>query len=85
MRCRWLSDDFNEVCVNGDCPYCAEWCPVTEHPEVCRFVEVRETTSSSKRENNAQPEVQLTPLGWVMETLRQIDSATAAQDDDGGG
>ena len=39
MRCRWLSDDFSEICVNGECPYCADWCPVTEHPEVCRWAE----------------------------------------------
>ena len=46
MTCRWLSDDFSEVCVNGDCPCCAEWCPVTEHPEICRWAEDGGTTSS---------------------------------------
>ena len=34
--CKWLMD---EVCVNADCPYCADFCPVTEYPEICRFEE----------------------------------------------
>ena len=26
-----------ETCTNADCPYCADYCPVTENPEVCRY------------------------------------------------
>lgn len=37
--CKWLSDDFNEICVNGDCPYRADFCPVTEFPDVCKYAE----------------------------------------------
>ena len=42
MKCKWLSDDFSEICVNGDCPYCAGFCPMTEHPEVCKYFEESE-------------------------------------------
>lgn len=39
MTCKWLSDDFDEICTNGDCPYCADFCPVTDHPEICKYDE----------------------------------------------
>lgn len=42
MTCKYLSDDYDERCVNADCPYCTDWCPVTEHPEVCRFSSINE-------------------------------------------
>lgn len=35
--CKYYYDEF---CVNDDCPYCADYCPVTEHPEVCKHAEV---------------------------------------------
>lgn len=37
--CKWLSDDFNEICVNADCPLCADFCPVSDTPGVCRYEE----------------------------------------------
>lgn len=40
MTCKWLSDDFNEICTNGDCPYCADFCPVTGNPEICKFMDM---------------------------------------------
>lgn len=40
LKCKYLSDDFSEVCVNGDCPVCADFCPVTHYPEICKFAEV---------------------------------------------
>lgn len=30
----------NEFCVNDECPYCADYCPVTEYPEVCKYAKV---------------------------------------------
>lgn len=32
--CRWNHDEF---CVNADCPMCADYCPVADYPDVCRF------------------------------------------------
>lgn len=33
-KCKWLQD---EVCVNADCPVCADFCPVVNYPGVCRY------------------------------------------------
>lgn len=30
---------LDEVCVNADCPMCADYCPVADYPGVCRFEE----------------------------------------------
>ena len=32
--CAYNQDEF---CVNADCPYCADYCPVTEIPDVCKY------------------------------------------------
>lgn len=40
--CKWLSDDFNEICCNGDCPACADFCPVVDLPGLCRYEEREE-------------------------------------------
>lgn len=34
--CKWMQD---EICVNADCPICADYCPVVDVPGVCRFEE----------------------------------------------
>ena len=39
MDCKWLQD---EICVNADCPMCADFCPVVDVPGVCRFEEREE-------------------------------------------
>ena len=36
MNCEHYSEDW-ETCTNADCPYCADYCPVAESPEVCRY------------------------------------------------
>ena len=38
--CKYCQD---EVCVNYECPMCADFCPVVDVPGVCRFEE-REVT-----------------------------------------
>ena len=37
--CKWMKD---EVCVNSDCPAVADFCPVVNHPGVCRYEEMDE-------------------------------------------
>ena len=32
--CAYYLDEF---CVNADCAYCADYCPVTESPDVCKY------------------------------------------------
>lgn len=39
MMCKWMED---EVCVNSDCPAVADFCPVVNHPGVCRYEEMDE-------------------------------------------
>ena len=38
MLCKYCVD---EVCVNADCPYCADFCPCYEHPEICKCYEAK--------------------------------------------
>ena len=35
MDCKYCQGD--EVCVNADCPMCADFCPVPDTEGVCRF------------------------------------------------
>ena len=42
MKCKWLSDDFFEICTNADCDYRADYCPCTKYPNVCRYSELAE-------------------------------------------
>lgn len=42
MTCKWQSDDFSEVCVNGECPACADFCPCVRYPEICKYAEPKD-------------------------------------------
>jgi hypothetical protein len=35
-HCKWYNDEF---CTNGDSPCVADYCPVVEYPELCKFRE----------------------------------------------
>lgn len=35
-KCKYCLD---EICVNDKCPMCADFCPVVDYPEVCRYEE----------------------------------------------
>ena len=43
--CKYCQD---EVCVNADCPMCADFCPVPDIPGVCRFEESEITMDKIK-------------------------------------
>ena len=30
---------LDEICVNADCPMCADYCPVVDFPDVCKHEE----------------------------------------------
>ena len=32
--CKWYKDEF---CVNADCPYVADFCPVVQDDSICKF------------------------------------------------
>lgn len=36
MNCKWYAEDWG-TCTNADCPYCADYCPVTENQEICKY------------------------------------------------
>lgn len=38
MKCKWYAE-FEGVCTNGECLYCGDVCPTSEHPEVCKYAE----------------------------------------------
>lgn len=52
MVCKWLSDDYDEICTNGDCPYCVGFCPVTEHPEICKFMDMYMVKTATPEKGN---------------------------------
>lgn len=37
MSCKYLSDEFQEICTNIDCPYCTDFCPVTQDDSICKY------------------------------------------------
>lgn len=41
MKCTWYAD-FEGVCTSGECPYCGDTCPTSEHPEVCKYAEEKQ-------------------------------------------
>ena len=42
--CKYCQD---EICVNADCPMCAEYCPVVDFPGMCRFEERNKTNAKN--------------------------------------
>lgn len=38
MKCKWYAT-YKGVCNNGECLYCGDVCPTSEHPEVCKYAE----------------------------------------------
>lgn len=38
-KCKYLSDDFSEICTNADCPVCGDFCPSLIYQECCKFAE----------------------------------------------
>lgn len=38
---------YDEMCINADCPYRADYCPVTEYPALCKFYQRQGTSGKS--------------------------------------
>ena len=38
LKCAWYAE-YEGVCINADCPMCADYCPVPDIEGVCRFEE----------------------------------------------
>lgn len=43
-NCKWLSDEFDAICCNSDCPAEADLCPALNYPEICKFAEAERKT-----------------------------------------
>lgn len=41
MKCKSYAE-FEGVCTNGECPYCGDTCPTSEHMEACKYYEQAE-------------------------------------------
>lgn len=65
MKCKWYAE-FEGVCTNGECPYCSDACPTSEHPEVCKYAEYTEK----------QPEIPQLSAKELAKTLRLCGSAS---------
>lgn len=50
--CKWLSDDYDEICVNVDSPYVADFCPCVDLPRCCVHFEEREVTEDGTFQND---------------------------------
>lgn len=49
---KWMQD---EVCVNADCPMCADYCPVANTPGVCKYEERGDSDAQKgKRQTGAK-------------------------------
>lgn len=40
--CKYLSDDFNEICCNDSCPARADFCPTVNYPGLCKYEQPKE-------------------------------------------
>ena len=50
--CKWMQD---EICVNADCPACADYCPVANTPGVCKYEERGDSDAQKgKRQTGAK-------------------------------
>lgn len=49
-NCKYLSDEFSAICVNGDCPAQADGCPAINYQEICKYYEKgRDITADEMR------------------------------------
>lgn len=83
MECKWYSYGF-ETCTNADCPYCGDFCPVAENPEVCRYSGLDDTENMLRRclddeERDAQEAIQaLAEENWALK--KELEKAKAERD-----
>lgn len=83
MDCKWFNNDF-ETCTNGDCPFCADFCPVTENQEVCRYSDLDDTETMLRRCLDAEKEDSREAIQALAEEnkdlKKQLEKAKAERD-----
>ena len=49
-NCKYMTDEFTAICVNGDCPARADGCPALNYQEICKYYEKgRDITADEMR------------------------------------
>lgn len=83
MDCKWFNNDF-ETCTSGDCPFCADFCPVTENQEVCRYSDLDDTETMLRRCLDAEKEDSREAIQALAEEnkdlKKQLEKAKAERD-----
>lgn len=41
-ECKWMSDNGQEICCNGECAVCADFCPLVNYPAICTYYEEKD-------------------------------------------
>lgn len=76
MNCEHYSEDW-ETCTNADCPYCADYCPVSENPEVCRYSGLDDTEMMLRKCLSNEQEDHQQALQALVEENRELREAIA--------
>lgn len=83
MNCQYYDNNF-ETCTNGDCPFCADFCPVTENQEVCRYSDLDDTETMLRRCLDAEKEDSREAIQALAEEnkdlKKQLEKAKAERD-----
>ena len=62
LKCAWYAE-YEGVCTNADCPYCADCCPVDGKLEICRYdkepndTKIRYKDFEIRKRNNGKYEI----------------------------
>lgn len=66
-----------ETCTNADCPYCADYCPVSDNPEVCRYSGLDDTEMMLRKCLGNEQEDHQQALQALAEENRELRKALA--------
>lgn len=71
MTCKWMSDDGQDICCNGDCSYAADFCPYimcgADAQKLCIYAEFKkdkEVSDEQRRSNQHNYESCGQALKW---------------------
>lgn len=49
MTCKWLSDNYSQVCTNAECPVCGNFCPFVV-PDICKYYAERSEENGTSKD-----------------------------------
>lgn len=76
MNCEHCSEAWG-TCTNADCPYCADYCPVPENPEVCRYSGLDDTEMMLRKCLSNEQEDHQQAIQALAEENRELRKALA--------